>query len=266
MSLLRKFLAVLRRDWLTASRYGAASVLYLLSLVIEAAAFYFVARAVGPAYRPDGFDFFSFIVIGTGIWGFFLATVNSFVSAIREAQVSGSIEALVTTATKPSLFVTLSAASTILRDDGQLAAYLLVGFLLCGAAALHVNVLALVVLGCVVLALALAFGILAAAVQVWIQKGGAVVWLFGSVVWLFSGTMFPVSVLPLPLQKVAELIPLTHALDGLRMALLKATPLSAMTGTLVMLVPLAAVLLPVAVITFSVTLRHARRTGTLSYY
>src|SRR3954471_3068614 len=124
MSLVRKFLAVLRRDWLTASRYGAASILYLLSLVIEAAAFYFVARAVVPAYRPDGFDFFSFIVIGTGIWGFFLATVNSFVSTIREAQTTGSMEVLMTTSTKPPLLVALLATSTILRDTVHLGLYL----------------------------------------------------------------------------------------------------------------------------------------------
>jgi ABC-2 type transport system permease protein len=140
------------------------------------------------------------------------------------------------------------------------------GFLLFGLAALHVNVLSLMVMAGLVFLLALSCGILAAAVQVWIQKGGAVVWLFGSVVWLFSGTMFPVSVLPLPLQKVSEAIPLTHALDGVRMALLKGTPLSAMAGTLGVLVSLAAVLVPVAAITFSLTLRHARRTGTLSYY
>jgi ABC-2 type transport system permease protein len=266
MSFLRKFVAVLRRDWLTASRYGAASILYLLSLVIEAAAFYFVARAVGPAYRPDGFDFFSFIVIGTGIWGFFLATVSSFVTAIREAQVSGSIEALMTTATKPCLLVTLSAASTILRDSAQLIAYLLVGFLLFGATALHVNALALVVLGALIVALALAFGIFAAAVQVSIQKGGAVVWLFGSVVWLFSGTMFPVSTLPAPLQMFSKTIPLTYALDGLRSALLKGTSLSQMGSGIAYLAPLAAILLPVAIAVFSVTLRQARRRGTLSYY
>src|SRR5438105_7442843 len=134
MNLLRKFVAVLRRDWLTASRYGAASILYVVGLIFEVTAFYFVARSVGPSYRPDGFDFFSFLVIGTGIWGFFLATVSSFVTAIREAQVSGSIEALMTTATKPPLLVTLSAASTILRDAAQLVLYLLAGFLLFGAA------------------------------------------------------------------------------------------------------------------------------------
>lgn len=266
MNFLRKLVAVLRRDLLTATRYGGASVLYAVSLVFEVAAFYFVARAVGPGYRPDGFDFFSFIVVGTGVWGFFLAAVSSFVSTIREAQISGSMEVLMTTSTRPSLLIALLATSTILRDAVQLGLYLVAGFLLFGLAALHVNVLSLMVMAGLVFLLALSCGILAAAVQVWIQKGGAVVWLFGSVVWLFSGTMFPVSVLPLPLQKVSEAIPLTHALDGVRMALLKGTPLSAMAGTLGVLVSLAAVLVPVAAITFSLTLRHARRTGTLSYY
>ena len=266
MNFLRKLAAVIRRDWLTAIRYGGASVLYAVGLVLEVTAFYFVARSVGPAYRPDGFDFFSFLVIGTGIWGFFLATVSSFVNAIREAQVSGSIEVLMTTATKPALLVTLSAASTILRDAAQLVLYLLAGFLLFGASNLHINLLSLMVISGLAFVLALAFGILAAAVQIGIQKGGAVVWLLGSAVWLFSGTMFPVGVLPAVLQRVSHLIPLTYALDGLRLALLKGAPLSAMGGILVVLVPLATVLLPFAVATFAFTLRLARRSGALSYY
>ena len=114
--------------------------------------------------------------------------------------------------------------------------------------------------------MALAFGILAAAVQVSIQKGGAVVWLFGSVVWLFSGTMFPVSVLPEPLQMLSKAIPLTYVLDGLRGALLKGTALSAMGPRLAYIAPLAVLLLPLAAGIFSATLRQARRRGTLSYY
>lgn len=257
---------MVRRDWLTAIRYGGASALYAVGLVFEVTAFSFVARSVGPGYRPDGFDFFSFLVIGTGIWGFFLATVSSFVNAIREAQVSGSIEVLMTTSTKPPLLVALSAASTLLRDAFQLILYLLVGFLLFGAAALHINLLSLMVISGLAFVLALAFGILAAAVQVGTQKGGAVVWLLGSAVWLFSGTMFPVSVLPGALQNISHLIPLTYALDGLRLALLKGAPLSAMRGTLIVLLTLAAVMLPLAVATFAYTLRLARRSGALSYY
>jgi ABC-2 type transport system permease protein len=221
---------------------------------------------VGPGYRPDGFDFFSFIVIGTGVWGFFLATVSSFVTTIREAQVSGAIEVLVTTSTRPSLFVAISAASTILRDAAHLLVYLLLGFLLFGAAALHINPFAAAVLSLLILTLALAFGMLAAAVQVGIQKGGAVVWVFGSVVWLFSGTMFPISVLPIPLQALSKMLPLTYALDALRASLLKGASLAELGPELAYLVLLAAVLLPLSVALFSLTLRHARRTGTLSYY
>jgi len=99
-----------------------------------------------------------------------------------------------------------------------------------------------------------------------IQKGGAVVWLFGSVVWLFSGTMFPVSVLPMPLQVLSKMIPLTYALDELRAALLKGSPLSEMGAGLFCLALLAVLLLPISVAIFSATLRQARRHGTLSYY
>lgn len=266
MKLWRKFLAVVQRDLLAATRYGAAWILYVFALVFEVAAFYYVARSVGPSYRPDGFDFFAYIVVGTGVWGFFLATVSSFVTAIREAQVSGSMEVLMTTATRPSFLITLSAASNILRDAAHLGAYLLLGFVLFSGTGIQVNVPAFVVMAAVTMLLALAFGIMAAAVQVAIQKGGAVVWLFGSVVWLFSGTMFPISVLPVPLQLLSKMIPLTYVLEALRGALLKGTSLSEMGPELTYVLALTAALLPLSIVMFSFTLRQARKLGTLSYY
>jgi ABC-2 type transport system permease protein len=62
------------------------------------------------------------------------------------------------------------------------------------------------------------------------------------------------------------MIPLTYALDGLRAALLKGSSLSQMGPGLAVLATLAVVLLPLAAATFSLTLRQARRHGTLSYY
>src|SRR5205807_5571136 len=142
---------------------------------------------------------------------------------------------------------------TVLKDAMQLVLYLLLGFAFVGKAGLAFNFPALIVIAGLSLVLALAFGVFAAALQLTLQKGGAVVWFFGSVVWLFSGTMFPVGALPAPLQALSKMIPLTYALDGLRAALLKGTSLAEMGPRLAYLAPLAVILLPLAIAVFSVT-------------
>jgi ABC-2 type transport system permease protein len=72
--------------------------------------------------------------------------------------------------------------------------------------------------------------------------------------------------LPIPLQYLARVIPLTYAIDGLRRALLDAQSLTALFPTLAVLAGFSLVLLPFALAALSLSLRRARFNGTLSFY
>src|SRR6185437_402960 len=113
--------------------------------------------------------------------------------------------------------------------------------------------------------IAVAIGIIAAAIQLGTHKGSAVMWLFGSVAWLMSGTMFPVTVLPRPLLWIAKLIPITHCLDALRFSLLSGT-LQGVGREIAILAAFSVVLLPAGLLIFSYMLKRARLEGTLSFY
>jgi ABC-2 type transport system permease protein len=113
---------------------------------------------------------------------------------------------------------------------------------------------------------AVALGILAAALQLAIQKGSALVWLLGSGVWFMTGTLFPVATLPPALRVVSELIPLTHSLDAMRMALLEGASFAALGREIMILSIFSLILLPFSLLVFSHTLRRARLHGTLSFY
>ena len=81
-----------------------------------------------------------------------------------------------------------------------------------------------------------------------------------------TGTLFPVATLPRPLRVAAQLIPITHSLDGMRLALLQAAPWAALGGEITILALYSLALLPFSLMVFSYTLRHARLQGTLSFY
>jgi len=115
-------------------------------------------------------------------------------------------------------------------------------------------------------AIAMTLGIAVAAMQITLQKGSAVLWLLSSGFWFLSGAMFPSESLPRPLELLAHLVPLTYAIDGMRMALLQGRSLIAMASTIAILAAFGAVLLPLAMGGLSLSLRHARRSGTLSFY
>ncbi len=265
ISTFDKLLAILRRDLLTAIRHRSGFIVTLVGVLTELTAFYYLSRAIGPGFRPDGVAYFPFLLVGTGLYTFFVMSAQAFLNVVQEAQQTGTLEVLMTTSTSPAELVILSSISAFAGSLTNLLVYLFAGIAVFRAA-IHPNVFSCLVVLVLSLALALALGIFAATFQVAFQKGSALVWLLGSGLWFLSGTMFPVQSLPQPLAILARSVPLTYAIDGMRGALLEGRSIATMAPTLSALAGFAVILLPLALGALSLTLRRARRGGTLSFY
>ncbi len=264
--LLDKMAAVVRRDLLTAVRYRSGFLLTAAATAAELAAFYYLSRAIGPSFRPEGVAYFPFVLVGTGFCTFLLTGINAFLSIVQEAQRTGTLEVLMTTSTPAPVLVFLSALSAFAGNTPQLLFYLGGGWLLLGLPFQNPNFFGCIVVFGLSLVIAVAIGILAAALQLSIQKGSAVLWLFGSGVWLMTGTLFPVTALPQPLQLLSGLIPITHSLAAMRSALLQGATFGALLPEIAVLGFFSLFLLPFSLLVFSYTLRQARLQGTLSFY
>jgi ABC-2 type transport system permease protein len=263
--LFDKTIAIVRRDLLTAIRSRTGFLLTAAGAAGELAAFYFLARAIGPGFRPDGLDYFPFLLVGTGFYTFLVTGINAFLVIVQEAQQTGTLEVLMTTSTPAPVLLFLSALSAFAGSTLQLILYVGAGLLLFDSA-IHPKVWACVLIFVLSLIVAVAFGVLAAALQLAIQKGSAVVWLLGSGAWFMTGTLFPVSTLPEPLRRLAEWIPITHALNAMRMALLQETSFGELGREIGILALFCIVLSPASLWVFSFALRRARQQGTLSFY
>jgi len=263
--LFDKLTAILRRDLLTAIRHRSGFVITLVGLFTELSAFYYLSRAIGPAFRPDGVAYFPFLLVGTGLYTFFVMSAQAFLSAVQEAQQTGTLEVLMTTSTAPAELIILSAISAFGGTLLNLLVYVSAGVAVFRAA-VNANLLSCLVVLVLSLAIALAIGILAATFQVAFQKGSALIWLIGSGLWLLSGATFPVQSLPQPLAVLARAVPFTYAIDAMRGALLDGRSLSALGPSVSALTLYAVALLPLALLGLSVSLRRARQFGTLSFY
>jgi len=115
-----KLYAILRRDLLTTIRHRSGFVLSLVGTFTELAAFYFLSRAIGSGFRPDGVAFFPFLLVGTGVYTFFVMSVQAFVSAVQEAQQTGTLEVLMTSSTGPVELLILSSISAFAGTLGNL--------------------------------------------------------------------------------------------------------------------------------------------------
>ena len=266
IGVLDKFGAILRRDLLTAIRYRTGFLFRWVGMLPDVIAFYYVAHAIGPNYRPDGVQYFPFLLVGTGVFGYSLGAMSRFVASIHDAQVGGTLELLATSSTPAAVVLTLTAVSCFVEQMVNMIVYIAIGLLLFRTAIPMPNVPAAVLILLLSMAIALAFGMMAASAQVAVQRGSWLIVMMGSFIALLTGTMFPVSALPPWVQTISRLIPFTHALTGLRLALLNGAPIRVLAAPILILAVYSLILLPASFALFSWVLRDARRKGTLSFY
>jgi ABC-2 type transport system permease protein len=263
--ILDKAAAVLKKDALTALRYRNGFVLGGLGTAAQLATFYYLSRAVGPQFHPEGMPYFLFLLVGTGFFAFLITGMHSFLRNIQESQQSGTLEVLMTTSTPPAVLLSLSAISAFAGGLVQLLLYVGGGILLFSPA-VHVSLLGCTSVFILSVLISIAIGIFAAGLQIAIHKGSAVLWLLGSSAWLMAGALFPVAALPRPVRLLSSLLPLTHALTGMRLALIQTSSTAGLVREIEILAIFSALLLPLSLIFFSWTVRRARQLGTLCFY
>src|SRR5207237_3125807 len=181
--LLDKMAAILRRDLLSALRYRNGFLLTAFASAAELASFYFLARAIGPGFRPEGVEYFPFLLVGTGFYTFLVMGIHSFVLIVQEAQQTGTLELLMTTSTPAPILILLSAMSAFAGHMVQLLIYVVGGLLLFHAPLGNPNLLGCALVFLLSAVIAVALGVLAAALQLAFEKASASSWLFVSGAW-----------------------------------------------------------------------------------
>jgi ABC-2 type transport system permease protein len=262
--MLAKAAAVVQKDFLTAVRYRNGMFLTAFAPAMQLLLTFYLAHAVGPQYRPDGISYFSFLLVGTGLFMYLHSCMHGFLNVIQEAQQAGTLEVLMTTSTPPVTLLCLATLSAVGTALLQFVLYIAVGLFFLSAT-LHVSLLAATAVLLLSVSISIAFGILAAGLQLSIQKGSVVLWLFGTTAWVFAGTLFPTASLPEPPRVLSQWMPLTHSLTAMRLAMFGDASL-ALIRELGVLLAFALFLLPTSIAFFSWTLRRARQLGTLSFY
>ena len=260
-----KIAAVLKKDLLTAVRYRNGFVLNLISPALQLITFYYLARAVGPQFRPDGMPYVMFLIVGMGFYTFLISGVHSFFQAIQQAQQTGTLEFLMTTSTRPSALLFLSTLSSFAGGFVQFVLYVGSGIILF-APVLNMNVFGAVSVMILSLIIATGIGLFAAGLQLSIHKGSAALWLLGSCAWLMAGTLFPVNTLPQPLLARSNLLPFTHSLTAMRLAIFDGGNRATLVHEIAVLTLFSCALLPAGIAFFAWTLQRARQYGQLAFY
>lgn len=265
-----KAIAFIRRDFIIESSYKFAFAFEILTTIVPVLSFYFIARLVRndspplAKYGPGGY--FPFAMIGVALTQYFMLALRTFADTVRRSQMAGCLEAMLSTRTRPETVILLSSLySFLMKLFHVVLVFALSGWLL-GVDFRQANFLsAAVVLVLTVVAFA-SLGILSAAVIVVLKKGDPIEWVLGSLSSLLGGAFFPVTVLPGWLQHVATALPTTHALEGMRLAVLRGYSIAGIWPQVAVLSGMALALAPLSVWTFSLAVEKGRRDGSLMHY
>ncbi|MGH9275374.1 MAG: ABC transporter permease [Acidimicrobiales bacterium] len=218
------------------------------------------------ALHPYGGDYFTFVLVGTAALSYFSVALGSFSGSLGQEQEMGTLEALLVTPVDERVLLLCGAAWPCLFATVQLALYLVVGSVLFGGdVPLHHLGLAAAILGLTLVAFS-AVGLAGAAVVVLTKRAGLLLAFVASAFALLGGVLYPISVLPRPLQLLAQCLPMSHGLDGVRRALGPDPDLGVIGLDAFVLVAFSVVCLPAALEGFRWAVRRARRAGTLSHY
>ena len=263
-------LAFLKRDIVNELSYPVSFLLQILSIFFTVGVFYFIAQLLGSAASPYlaqyGGDYFSFVLIGIAFASYFGVGLSSFSSNLREAQTTGTLEAMLTTPTSLSAIIWASALWDYLLTTFKVLVYLAVGGLLLRVDFGNGNYLAaLVVLALTVVAFS-SIGIIASSFIMVLKRGDPIAWFFNSISGLLGGVYYPLNVLPAWMQWIARWLPITYALQAMRLALLQGASLKSLLPEIAILGAFSAVLLPLSLLSFHHAVRLAKVEGSLTHY
>jgi len=267
---LRKLGAFVRRDLLVMWSYRLSFLTSFVGLFGGALIFYFIGQMVDPSAIPTvggkQVSYLEFAIVGMTLGGFVHLGLERVSAALRNEQLMGTLESLLTT---PTASQTIQVGSVLFDlifiplRMGLLLAMLAIVF------GLGLDV------GGVPHALVILFffmpfvwglGILAAAITLTFRRGAGVVGLATGALTLLSGLYFPIALLPGWIETASEGNPLTIAASGLRDALLGDASWASVWSDITILTPLSVVSVLIGTLAFRLALTRERRLGTLGAY
>jgi len=266
---LRRVVAFFRRDVAIARSYRMAFLLEILEAFFGVATFYYLSRFVSNdelvRVLPAKSDYFAFALVGFAFFDYLTVSLSAFDNSIVEAQQNGTLEAMLVTETPLTMILVASAAYPFVLLALRTVIYLAWGALIFHFPVQEANWLgAVIILAASIMAFA-GLGIISTSYLLLFKRGNPARWLIVGASSLLGGIMYPVSVLPVPMQWIARLIPVTYSLAGMRQALLEGASFGQLWPSVRALLIFAAILLPFSSLIFSWALRRTKITGTLTH-
>ena len=247
--------------------YKTQVVLNVLSWVLPVFTYYFVGTSLGQRFISsiNTPNYTAFVVIGLAFQGYVSSVITTISGRMRNEQLFGTIEYYMLSPTGVFGMLFYSAAWGFVLNTINAIVIILVGMGL-GVSFINANILGAFIIIIELLISTLGLSMMAGGIVMITKQGNPISFFFSTITTLLSGTVFPVSVLPKYIKLLSYAIPLTPALNGLRLALLDGASLSQLSYYFIVLLIFDILLLPLGAYIYKIGFDIARKDGTLSEY
>jgi ABC-2 type transport system permease protein len=261
--------AFIKRDFLIVRSYRAAFALQIGAIPVTVLLFHFLGSVFGDAgseyLEKYGGNFFAFLLIGVAFLDYHAISLRSFSQSVRDGQLTGTLELVLLSPTSLTKVLLYSSLWVYLFTSLRFSLYLLTGFLF-GLEFYEANLLAAVVTLLLGVASFAALGIFSASAIMLIKRGDALTVALAMTSMFLGGVLYPIEVMPEWLQTFSNFLPITHALEAMRMALIAGRSTAELIPNFLILALFALVLLPLSLASFSAAVKRTKATGTLGQY
>lgn len=257
--------ALARRDARIELSYQFQLFLRVFTIFISVVMFFYLGRLVGSSPELARYEggYFAFVLIGLILAGFAMTCVQSVGKSISAAQNDGTFEILLATTTPLGTLMAGTMVVPLVLALADAVVFVALGWLLSG----HIFDMGQLLVALPLLLLTLgtfaAVGLVSAAVIVLTKRGDPFSAMTLQASNLLAGGLFPVALLPEPLQVVARVVPAYHGLNGMRDVLLADAGLGDVGFELGILALFNVIMIPGALWLLAKALKMARVTGTL---
>jgi ABC-2 type transport system permease protein len=271
---LRAFLAVVRREWRIFTRYPSWIIALFIWPLIFPMMYILTARALS---GPDGrglaifmettgaTDFIGYIVIGTTVWMWQNIVLWDVGFSLRNEQLRGTLESNWLSPTWRFSYLLGHTGPQIVSMFMFIAVTALEFGLLFGVR-LNGSVWMILLMMLAAIPSIYGLGFAFASLVITVKEANAFVFLIRGIVMIFCGITFPVSLLPGWMQSIAQWLPQTYLIHGMRAAAFSNAGIAQLAPDLIPLLLFGTIWLLIGYFTFIWMERRARRSGTIGQY
>jgi ABC-2 type transport system permease protein len=262
--------AFIKKDFLVEKSYKLSFALGALSTFSGILVFYFTDKLFGRALTPYlneyGTGYFAYVFTASAFFGYIGTGAGSYSERIRIEQLQGTLEAQLAAPIKTLTLLFSLTAWNFIFATFELLIYAAAGVFLFKLDFSNANLPALAAVFFLSAISFAALGILSSCFVLLFKRGNPAAWVLNNFEGLLGGVYFPTAVLPLWLQGLSKLLPITYAVKAFELALHKGAGVHELRGELLILSAFAAALAPLSLLAFDKAIERARRDGTLAQY